>query len=161
MLPPSGISILAPLAGRDDAPAPDAIIALKISILAPLAGRDLAKFHNTSLPPKFQSSRPLRGATFSLPGSIRRRSYFNPRAPCGARPGHWFLSPPGGIFQSSRPLRGATAPAASTTAILTDFNPRAPCGARPQQTRQRRWRLAISILAPLAGRDQAPLQSLW
>ena len=58
-------------------------------------------------------------------------SYFNPRAPCGARP----------------PARTPSIPS------TTDFNPRAPCGARqPFLTHALQYK-NISIHAPRAGRD--------
>ena len=100
----------------------------------------------------FQSTRPLRGATYRCGRLGRHGLDFNPRAPCGARPN-----------QSS---------------VWRDkhyFNPRAPCGARPhpppeppyckefQSTRPLRGATTrpavvtitpdISIHAPLAGRD--------
>ena len=56
-----------------------------ISIHAPHAGRDkvLLKYKETHL--KFQSTRPMRGATgVSAPAPVPD-CYFNPRAPCGAR----------------------------------------------------------------------------
>ena len=100
-----------------------------ISIHAPLAGRD--GFHTQQLAflAKFQSTRPLRGATWII-----------------------LLVPFLSIFQSTRPLRGATAvsdgldrrhdisihaPLAGRDVwrlglpgIPQHFNPRAPCGAR-------------------------------
>ena len=101
---------------------------------------------------RFQSTRPLRGAT----DTSRSGSYHN-------------------RFQSTRPLRGATgmplgvepsqqisihAPLAGRDRSrwdrlcnLGDFNPRAPCGARRRifpRSRRVKW---ISIHAPLAGRD--------
>ena len=100
------ISTHAPLAGRDM----DDVVVIapnKISTHAPLAGRDRPALH-----------------------ARRDLQYFNPRAPCGARP-----TPPssGGrssAFQPTRPLRGATAGNSSPTLRPADFNPRAPCGAR-------------------------------
>ena len=80
---------------------------------------------------QFQSTRPVRGAT---PIRIRRAkpwTYFNPRAPCGARPKGLGKAPILNEFQSTRPVRGATRWAGSTRAETADFNPRAPCGARP------------------------------
>ena len=79
--------------------------------------------------------------------------YFNPRAPCGARPGgqkwrvpcciisiHAPLAGRDAInatiiikaaeFQSTRPLRGATQTGRSLRTGTPNFNPRAPCGAR-------------------------------
>ena len=104
-----------------------------ISIHAPHAGRD----------PQGPPSRPPCG-------------YFNPRAPCGARPKWaWQRNAQIGIsihaphagrdrawycpscrairFQSTRPMRGATFQPWIIPAGLHDFNPRAPCGARQQK----------------------------
>ena len=100
----------------------------------------------------FQSTRPLRGATTTAKDSRRkwpisihaplagrdslysrptsRQMHFNPRAPCGARRISWTVRPPPPVFQSTRPLRGAT------YRLL-----------RPTRD------IAISIHAPLAGRD--------
>ena len=117
----------------------------------------------------------MRGATcsHSCPASPPR--YFNPRAPCGARPPWMVILPSLSVFQSTRPMRGATH---ALIAILDSniyFNPRAPCGARPgtmavkhgkrlfQSTHPSRGATAdkvterlrheISIHAPHAGRD--------
>ena len=104
----------------------------------------------------FQSTRPMRGATRVAPDGARHRGYFNPRAPCGARPHscrHTFATL---IFQSTRPMRGATpvlaynavrfgpisihaphagrdSPTQTTPRSTAYFNPRAPCGARQQK----------------------------
>ena len=57
----------------------------------------------------FQSTLPVWGATWiSSPGSLMI-PYFNPRSPCGERPG---------IMTTARYLQD-------------DFNPRSPCGERP------------------------------
>ena len=107
----------------------------------------------------FQSTRPLRGATF------RRRSSL---LICH-------------LFQSTRPLRGATAteiaclvcstisihaPLAGRDRIPPDiphtrryFNPRAPCGARRVDYAGIGGKQGISIHAPLAGRDRSTLLS--
>ena len=102
----------------------------------------------------FQSTRPLRGATFKVMG----REFDD-------------------LFQSTRPLRGATrmdevyfvgvlisihAPLAGRdrcgrrhTDRRGDFNPRAPCGARLVLVPVGGDVRLISIHAPLAGRDNA------
>ena len=58
--------------------------------------------------------------------------YFNPRSPCGERPG---VSTSTGMsvykFQSTLPMRGATRPVFPLAASRTHFNPRSPCGERP------------------------------
>ena len=108
------------------------MLGLRISIHAPLAGRDAGLFkvkcfndHFNPRAPcgarrperrrndrkyKFQSTRPLRGAT-------RWRSLSG-----------WSIG-----FQSTRPLRGATAQAMGQYLSILHFNPRAPCGARQQK----------------------------
>ena len=127
--------------------------AVHISTHAPLAGRDFALPSAATSGRKFQPTRPLRGATFTIAPFSARCCHFNPRAPCGARPlcakckktmlnisthaplaGRDFLgdlNKRAGIkFQPTRPLRGATAPWSENPSSSTDFNPRAPCGAR-------------------------------
>ena len=57
---------------------------------------------------KFQSTRPMRGATPHRGYLCCPNFFFNPRAPCGAR--QWMLVAFLSIcmFQSTRPMRGAT-----------------------------------------------------
>ena len=59
-----------------------------------------------------------------------RSFHFNPRAPCGAR--RYIVTELGSIteFQSTRPVWGATYHPRKSKDRETDFNPRAPCGAR-------------------------------
>ena len=129
-------------------------------------------------PPRFQSTRPMRGATSAGADGSGSTSDFNPRAPCGARPGGNTVYMVGDVlFQSTRPMRGATesqednytslgisihAPHAGRDCLralpswnLFDFNPRAPCGARPLGKTVVRADFIISIHAPHAGRDGA------
>ena len=193
------ISIHAPLAGRDGGGS-NGPHKKKISIHAPLAGRDgreqrhdpqVAHF-NPRAPCgarprcaavgtrsfRFQSTRPLRGATVTItptrhvraefqstrplrgatPRMLRQRRitilHFNPRAPCGARrPRRRFLWQDQGEFQSTRPLRGATSNHLGEELTNLNFNPRAPCGARLITWMGQLLDFYISIHAPLAGRD--------
>ena len=123
----------------------------------------------------FQSTRPMRGATFSPVSWRSGSSDFNPRAPCGARQQLQKGVTCSRLFQSTRPMRGATTRAKIIRITGTNFNPRAPCGARLpagwpssaanrfQSTRPMRgatprswpcsWPPTISIHAPHAGRD--------
>ena len=79
---------------------------------------------------KFQSTRPIRGATpFPLRSRYSRR-YFNPRAPYGARRQLIRKNSAWPIFQSTRPIRGATPNQAAFAKQQQNFNPRAPYGAR-------------------------------
>ncbi len=102
----------------------------QISIHAPLAGRDLLRDVH-----------------------VGGKLYFNPRAPCGARPPQTRATRCAASFQSTRPLRGATWPSTAIRNPWCHFNPRAPCGARPTPGRCLYGPGGISIHAPLAGRD--------
>ena len=82
---------------------------------------------------KFQSTRPVRGATIVSAMMRLSPSDFNPRAPCGARHLVFFHSVQTSKFQSTRPVRGATATPRRRLPRRMNFNPRAPCGARQQK----------------------------
>ena len=145
-------------AGRDDLER-EALHDDRISIRAPRAGRDccarmVAAAHSDFNPrapcgvrhkndgnwrgeQRFQSTHPVRGATWQERARSTSRHNFNPRTPCGVR--RWIrLLLPG----------------------TTNFNPRAPCGARLDRPVIFGIRRPISIHAPRVGRDsliQAPL----
>ena len=104
-----------------------------------------------------------------------QNTYFNPRAPCGARPHvrdgqlkaaaisihapHAGRDPaprPGGIrynISIHAPHAGRDARHSNWTGFFPYFNPRAPCGARRQNPLRRSGSCGISIHAPHAGRD--------
>ena len=125
------ISIHAPHTGRDGFDAPDITPANDISIHAPHTGRDfqagpipypasdfnprapygarLVHLSSHNLPPQFQSTRPIRGATQACPANLLTAQ-----------------------FQSTRPIRGATMASPSRLPPVRYFNPRAPYGARRQ-----------------------------
>ena len=149
-------------------------------------------------PGAFQPTRPLRGATPLQTYKYRKQQisthaplagrdsrgivlksrleYFNPRAPCGARPPHSLQVSGHGCISTHAPLAGRDAETVSHRYLAYNFNPRAPCGARPpsvtgainnsifQPTRPLRGATCgqessgeghvISTHAPLAGRDQ-------
>ena len=133
---------------------------LKISIHAPRAGRDRA---------------PARPRCPSC--------YFNPRAPCGARPIQAIAKRFNVSFQSTRPVRGATlrkrrylrridisihAPRAGRDRIgrntllrSSDFNPRAPCGARRRRSTTRLFRIYFNPRAPCGARQQKYTKLLY
>ena len=87
-------------------------------------------FHRGIAQSKFQPTRPLRGATSDGIDLKSRLEYFNPRAPCGARP-RWrrYRVTRRGI-STHAPLAGRDSRAISMRADIIYFNPRAPCGAR-------------------------------
>ena len=75
------ISIHAPRAGRD-IDVPELVLTIRISIHAPRAGRDLNEYDITEHLKKFQSTRPVRGATelWDLSGLYEKISIHAPRA---------------------------------------------------------------------------------
>ena len=122
------ISIHAPLAGRDPT-VRDGHAALEISIHAPLAGRDCFISTQRTDRTDFNPRTPC-GARHKPPLPRHSGAYFNPRTPCGARRPRYTQQSKPLPFQSTHPLRGAT----PILAALIDL-------------------IAISIHAPLAGRD--------
>ena len=121
------ISTHAPLAGRDREIGPSGIESY-ISTHAPLAGRDSVAKYGADVAVEFQPTRPLRGATASGDHLSCGGSYFNPRAPCGARPTDRFGED-----------------------YFKNFNPRAPCGARPCRNRARHKICSFQPTRPLRG----------
>ena len=101
------VSIHAPRAGRDSCFARGAQRTSRFNPRAPCGARQSYK-RDGAVIKKFQSTRPVRGATSFPPYGVLFFLGFIPRAPCGAR-----LSPCGTTFsvlhfQSTRPVRGAT-----------------------------------------------------
>ena len=109
----AGISIHAPRVGRDSSN-PITTETQKISIHAPRVGRDA----RPPCPP--------------YPAG----PYFNPRAPCGARPGFPDHAKTVKGISIHAPRVGRDMVRRGETAAPAHFNPRAPCGARPRMHRQ-------------------------
>ena len=192
------ISIHAPLAGRDCEPGGRWRMG-QISIHAPLAGRDFGKRWSprqaadfnprapcgarpencaeVPLASSFQSTRPLRGATFgdrpllaeldfnprapcgarragSIPGADCR--HFNPRAPCGARLAHFLVPAAGNIISIHAPLAGRDTICCVAAFSAKDFNPRAPCGARLRLTPEWSHSRRFQSTRPLRGATACP-----
>ena len=102
-----GVSIHAPHAGRDLGSSLEKVHLSCFNPRAPCGARPVIVVA-ANLMPKFQSTRPMRGAT-GRPRADRWHSLgFNPRAPCGARPAPCRFSRNSLRFQSTRPMRGAT-----------------------------------------------------
>ena len=104
----SYISIHAPHAGRDPLVPEMQGIEHRISIHAPHAGRD--HFYGRRRFRVFISIHAPHAGRDTFTVLLRNilGSYFNPRAPCGARRGLSILIWALVIFQSTRPMRGAT-----------------------------------------------------
>ena len=76
------------------------------------------------------------GGVGELPGS--RCTDFNPRAPCGARPGRQGPHRQGLHISIHAPRVGRDALRQDARCAGINFNPRAPCGARPSRPRSTR-----------------------
>ena len=103
---------------------------------------------------QFQSTRPLRGATSMSHFAPSTVSYFNPRAPCGARLRHQRKYLETGSISIHAPLAGRDDGVQVSTLLPTGISIHAPLAGRDA------WQLriaplcnGISIHAPLAGRD--------
>ena len=101
------ISIHPPHAGRDGNGG-DTFFVKGISIHPPHAGRDYVTAIRFMAFCPFQSTRPMRGGTWTSWRRTMGFQDFNPPAPCGAGPAE--MSPPFPYteFQSTRPMRGGT-----------------------------------------------------
>ncbi len=128
--------------------------AVLISIHAPRVGRDKLLLCSPIAPRIFQSTRPVWGATGSATKRFAILNYFNPRAPCGARPAKGVGTFGTSLFQSTRPVWGATVVCRSpaNTPMISIHAPRVgrdlrclPCSAS---------QCTISIHAPRVGRDK-------
>ena len=132
VVPSTSISIHAPRAGRDGARGQRRCHPRPISIHAPRAGRDPHGMTRTPRRRYFNPRAPC-GARPSASSPRTLRSHFNPRAPCGARQRSVFRLVAVVEFQSTRPVRGATDVQKFSKEVVD-----------------------ISIHAPRAGRDPCP-----
>ena len=105
-------------------------------------------------PLSFQSTRPIRGATAGAGIGPAAQDAISIHAPHTGRDSLNFLSISKVCeFQSTRPIRGATCKGGGATVHGGYFNPRAPYGARLIYIVEVMLVIAISIHAPHTGRD--------
>ena len=147
------VSIHAPHAGSDSNVGCALGDLVDVSIHAPHAGSDsrVGAHHRPHNP--FQSTLPMRGATPSSSRSRTTRRGFNPRSPCGERPGQ--SDGVSGIdeFQSTLPMRGATKVCGEPFAIKAVSIHAPHAGSDDLGKPHLVNRLAVSIHAPHAGSD--------
>ena len=105
------VSIHAPHAGRDTRSRSSSVLARRFNPRAPCGARPESQDVREQLD-RFQSTRPMRGATHMI-----------------------FYVSTVFMFQSTRPMRGATPVAKADADLKISFNPRAPCGARHSSMR--------------------------
>ena len=124
------ISIHAPRVGCDGCNQPFPGRQQRISIHAPRVGCDVNQLHHPAMPPGFQSTHPVWGATSKTTSYTRYNINFNPRTPCGVR-------------LVCKAVKSSS----------DDFNPRTPCGVRPSPVSAPSNLIIISIHAPRVGCD--------
>ena len=81
---------------------------------------------------RFQSTRPVWGATRGTRSRPHAGNDFNPRAPCGARPRSASISSARNDFNPRAPCGARPSHGFPLSNSSHYFNPRAPCGARPR-----------------------------
>ena len=103
---------------------------VRISIHAPLAGCDRCRGLGDQQQVAFQSTHPLRGATYQADRDSRQGKDFNPRTPCGVRPAYLFGLRAERQISIHAPLAGCDSIFVIVSRSTTHFNPRTPCGVR-------------------------------
>ena len=147
----SAISIHAPRMGRDLVLAGLPVEAL-ISIHAPRMGRDAAALGVLLVLARFQSTRPVWGATSFTPFPASSTSFQSTRPVWGATEGFVALSGPLTISIHA-PRMGRDGCIGWFPRPYRHFNPRAPYGARRFSEGEIATLFGISIHAPRMGRD--------
>ena len=133
----------------------------QISIHAPRVGRDRRQRRIITTSRPFQSTRPVWGATVERFWMGNCCFYFNPRAPCGARPKRLSgFSTNHLLFQSTRPVWGATGTSCTVTGRTAKFQSTRPVwGATMVKDALDEYE-DISIHAPRVGRDRESISRL-
>ena len=103
---------------------------INISIHAPLTGCDSINFSVLLHGMIFQSTHPLRDATFYKEMNINEIKYFNPRTPYGMRQSTSFYQSQVLIISIHAPLTGCDFNKNGSNGQYGDFNPRTPYGMR-------------------------------
>ena len=119
------VSIHAPREGRDLVATNTTATRKPVSIHAPREGRDGSATRVADIRARFQSTRPVKGATL---GKTRWGSYngVSIHAPREGRDEAVRAYPKLFVFQSTRPVKGATRGRCNQRASRAGFNPRAP-----------------------------------
>ena len=110
---------------------------------------------------QFQSTCPARGTTKGYHTASPADTYFNPRAPRGARRSlSWVITDMAG-FQSTCPARGTTAAPAACVSLAASFQSTCPARGTTLQRLVVLRRLAISIHVPREGHDACRQETSW
>ena len=149
------ISTHAPHAGRDITGGAEGRSKFKISILAPCAGRDGRTVITWHQAVSYFNPRAPCGARRPLSAGCDCSRNFNPRAPCGAR---LCAAVHGRTCRDFNPraLCGVRPIWRAVLSVLRYFNPRALCGARGLHDVRRPRRIAFQSARPVRGATCAP-----
>ena len=101
-------------------------------------------------PSTFQSTLPVRGATWSRPTAGPLTLNFNPRSPCGERRCRTCRRRLSQHFNPRSPC-GERPRYSRRNAYCQHFNPRSPCGERPRSGKHWRWSYAFQSTLPVRG----------
>ena len=158
---PGPISIHAPHTGRDRVYDGTVLVFGKFQSTRPIRGATVAVQESRYGVFLFQSTRPIRGATLGAFRLCNVRRYFNPRAPYGARPDCSCrrYAPAFRTFQSTRPIRGATSFRCLLSGIVIKISIHAPhTGRDPSPASELLQRLLFQSTRPIRGatRSQCP-----
>ena len=170
-VPVAEVSIHAPHAGRDHRAACSPSRCGSFNPRAPCGARP-SIISCMSRRSSFQSTRPMRGATYHKLGRppeisvsihaprvgrdqechlrLSSKNYFNPRAPCGARRSDASLHDYCRYFNPRAPC-GARRGLCRYCAMSTYFNPRAPCGARQHNNKDGKTNKKFQSTRPVWG----------
>ena len=156
----TAISIHAPHTGRDGQRRGQHDDERVISIHAPHTGRDLPCTVSMDIVRRFQSTRPIRGAT-RITASALRSSRISIHAPhTGRDKNSRFRSSGSALFQSTRPIRGATFRFGLISPGSTSFQSTRPIRGATSFSRPTIPLGQISIHAPHTGRDVTARMSM-
>ena len=151
--PPAVISIHAPRAGGDDRGGAGKRLYERFQSTPPVRGATFLTRH-TSQEQKFQSTPPVRGATGDHPRRRSRRHRISIHAPRAGGDG-WSCTVDAEIYISIHaPRAGGDLTARAPTSLIPYFNPRPPCGGRHAGAKGEQGPTGISIHAPRAGGDK-------
>ena len=100
----------------------------------------------------FQSTLPVRGATLTSCGTLAPPFDFNPHSPCGERPETALYKSQGKEFQSTLPVRGATQ-RGGPVVLASGFQSTLPVRGATPHTDAHTVTFCISIHTPRAGSD--------
>ena len=126
------ISIHAPRVGRDKGRGENLVVTLDISIHAPRVGRDCGRHHTDDRAKRFQSTRPVWGATWDQITDMAAA-----------------------VFQSTRPVWGATTLSLAWRYMRKTFQSTRPVWGATIRPKRGHFFLGISIHAPRVGRDHS------